>query len=92
MSGATGRPAGQTARAADALNLYDECLTLVSSALLNAPVLSELRFNEYGQVILVLCHQVDRDDLTRWSEKASFFIRGLDDLVIPALAEALAGM
>ena len=53
MSGATGRPAGRTVRAADALNLYDEYLTLVSSALLNAPVLSELRFNEYEQVILV---------------------------------------
>ena len=75
-----------------ALTLYDEYVTLVSSVLLNAPVLSELRFNEYEQVILVPCRQVDRDDLMRWSERDRFFIGGLNDLVTAALAEALAGM
>ena len=75
-----------------ALDLYDEYLTLLSSALLNAPVLSELRFNEYQQVIFVPCHQVNRDDLMRWSERDRFFLRGLDDLVVPALSGALAGM
>ena len=75
-----------------ALNLYDEYVTLVSSVLLNAPVLSELRFNEYEQVMLVPCRQVDRDDLMRWSERDRFFIGGLNDLVTAALDYMIAGL
>ena len=75
-----------------ALTLYDEYVTLVSFVLLDAPILSELRFNECEQVILVPCRQVDRNDLVRWSERIRFFIGGLNDLVTAALAEALAGM
>ena len=75
-----------------ALALYDEYVTLVSSVLLNAPILSELRFNECKPVILVPRRQVDRNDLMRWSERIRFFIVGLDDIVTAALTEALAGM
>ena len=75
-----------------AQTLYDEYKTLFSSVLLDAPILSELRFNECEQVILFPCHQVDRNDLVRWTERIRFFIGCLDDLVKAALSEALAGM
>ena len=75
-----------------ALTLYDEYVTLVSSVLLNAPILSELRFNECEQVILDPCRQVDRNDLINWNERIRFFIVGLNDLVTAALTEPLAGM
>ena len=75
-----------------ALTLYDEYATLVSVVLLSEPVLSELRFNEYEQVILVPCRQVDRDDLMRWSERDRFFIGGLNDLVTAALDYMIAGL
>ena len=75
-----------------ALTLYDEYKTLVSSVLLDAPILSELRFNECEQVILFPCHQVNRNDLVRWTERIRFFIVCLNDIVKEALNEALAGM
>ena len=75
-----------------AQTLYDEYKTLVSSVLLDAPILSELRFNECEQVILFPCHQVDRNDLVRWTERIRFFTGCLNDLVKAALSEALAGM
>ena len=75
-----------------ALTLYDEYKTLVSSVLLDAPILSELRFNECEQVILFPCHQVNRNDLVHWTERIRFFMVCLNDIVKAALSEALAGM
>ena len=75
-----------------ALTLYDEHVTLVSTVLLDTPILSELRFNGCEQVILFPCHQVDRNDLVHWHERTWFFIGCLNDLVKAALSEALAGM
>ena len=73
-------------------DLYDAYGRAVSSALINAPVLFNVGFNEFEHVLLVPSHNVNPDDLVYWSERERFFLRGLDDLVIPALSEALATM
>ena len=75
-----------------AVALYDEYVTLVSTVLLSAPILSELRFRECEQVILNPCRQVNRSGLIIWDERVRFFNAGLEDLVTAALTEALAGM
>ena len=72
-------------------DLYDAYARAVSSALINAPVLSNVGFNGHEHVLLVPSH-VNRDDLMLWSEQDKFFFRGLDNLVIPALSETLATM
>lgn len=74
------------------LDLYDAYARAVSSALINAPVLFNVGFNGFEHVLLVPSHNVNPDDLMCWSERDRFFLRGLDDLVIPALSEALATM
>ena len=55
-----------------AQELYDDYATLVSSAVLSAPVLSELKFNEYEQVLFVPCSSVNRDGLMHRSERSRF--------------------
>ena len=78
-----------------AWDLYDAYLCAVSSALINAPVLFNVRFKGFEQfehVLIVPTHTVDPDDLERWSERDIFFLSGLDGLVIPALSKALATM
>ena len=45
-----------------------------------------------GADIHVRRHNATPDDLVYWNERDRFFLRGLDDLVIPALSEALATM
>ena len=74
------------------LDLHDAYARAVSSALINAPVLFNVGFNGFEHVLLVPSHNVNPDDLMCWSERNRFFLRGLDDLVIPALSEALATM
>ena len=74
-------------KAVDLLDAYERA---VSSALINAPVLFNVGFNGFEHVLLVPSHNVNPDDLVYWSERERFFLRGLDDLVIPALTEALA--
>jgi hypothetical protein len=74
------------------LDLYDAYARAVSSALINAPVLNNVEFAGFEHVLLVPSHNVNPDDLVYWSERDRFFLRGLDDLVIPALSEALATM
>ena len=76
-------------KAVDLLDAYERA---VSSALINAPVLFNVGFNEYEQVLLVPSHNVNADDLVNWNERDRFFFRSLEDLVIPALSEALATM
>ena len=76
-------------KAVDLLDAYEHA---VSSALINAPVLFNVGFNEYEQVLLVPSHNVNADDLVNWNERDRFFFRSLEDLVIPALSEALATM
>ena len=78
-----------------AWDLYDAYLCAVSSALINAPVLFNVRFKgseQFEHVLIVPTHTVDPDDLERWSERDIFFLSGLDGLVIPALSKALATM
>ena len=74
------------------LDLYDAYERAVSSALINAPVLFNVGFNGFEHVLLVPRWKVSPDDLVYWNERDRFFLRGLDDLVIPALSEALATM
>ena len=76
-------------KAVDLLDAYERA---VSSALINAPVLFNVGFNEYEQVLLVPSHNVNADDLVNWNERDNFFFGSLEDLVIPALSEALATM
>ena len=74
-----------------AVDLYDAYARAVSSALNNAPVLFNVGFNGFEHVLLVPSI-MSPDDLVHWNERDRFFLRGLDDLVIPALSEALATM
>ena len=74
-----------------AVDLYDAYARAVSSALINAPVLFNVGFNGHEHVLHVPSH-VNRDDLMLWREQDRFFLSGLDNLVIPALSEALATM
>ena len=74
------------------LDLHDAYERAMFSALINAPVLFNVGFNEYEQVLLVPSHNVNADDLVNWNERDRFFFRSLEDLVIPALSEALATM
>ena len=74
------------------LDLYDAYERAVSSALITAPVLFNVEFNGFKHVLLFVWYNVNRDDLMYWTERDRFFLRGLDDLVIPALSEALATM
>ena len=74
------------------LDLYDAYERAVSSAMINAPVLFNVEFNGFEHVLLVPSHKVSPDDLVYWNERDRFFFRGLKDLVIPALSEALATM
>ena len=74
------------------LELYDAYEHAVSSALMRAPVLFHVGFNDFKHVLLVPSHNVNPDDLMYWNERDRFFFRGLKDLVIPALSEALATM
>ena len=74
------------------LDLYDAYARAVSSALINAPVLCNVGFNGFEHVLLVPSLNVNADDLEYWNERDRFFLRGLEDLVIPALSEALATM
>ena len=76
-------------KAVDLLDAYERA---VSSALINAPVLFNVGFNGFEHVLLVPSHNVNPDDLVYWNERDRFFLRGLDNLVIPALSEALATM
>ena len=74
------------------LELYDAYTHAVSNALFDAPVLFNVGFNGFEHVLLVPSHNVNPDDLIGWREQDKFFSSGLDDLVIPALSEALATM
>ena len=74
------------------MNLYDAYESAVSSALIDAPVLFNVGFNGFEHVLLVPSHNVNPDDLVNWNDRDRFFLRGLDDLVIPALSEALSTM
>ena len=74
------------------LDLHDAYERAMFSALINAPVLFNVGFNEFKHVLLVPSHNLNPDDLMYWHERDRFFLRGLDDLVIPALSEALATM
>ena len=76
-------------KAVDLLDAYERA---VSSALINAPVLFNVGFNGFEHVLLVPSHNVNADDLVNWNDRDRFFLRGLGDLVIPALSEALATM
>ena len=71
--------------------LYDIYVNLVSSAVLSAPALSELKFNEYEQVLFVPCSSVNRDDLMHSSARNKF-LRALEGIVMPALSEAWASV
>ena len=73
-------------------DLYDAYGRAVSSALINAPVLFNVGFNEFKHVLLVPSQNVNAHDLVNWNERDRFFFRSLEDLVIPALSEALATM
>ena len=74
------------------LDLYEAYERAMSSALINAPVLLNVRFNGFKHVLLVPSQVVTTDDLVYWSERERFFLTGLDGHVIPALSEALATM
>ena len=76
-------------KAVDLLDAYEHA---VSDALINAPVLFNVGFNGFEHVLLVPSHNVNADDLVNWNDRDRFFLRGLEDLVIPALSEALATM
>ena len=73
-------------------NLWDEYLCNVTAAVLRAPLLSEVGFDEYEHVVLFSCQEIRRGDLVRWIAREAFFIRGIDDLVIHALCAALSEM
>ena len=73
------------------MDLYDAYTEAVSITLNNAPVLNDLRYADFGNVLLFASENVLRDDLTSWSERDRFFSM-LDDLVIPALTMALAAV
>ena len=79
-----------------AWDLYGDYAYAVSNALIDAPVLFNLKckgFEQCEHVLIAPTHAVPHpDDLMPWSERDRFFISGLDDLVIPALSEALATM
>ena len=72
-----------------ALDLYDAYASAVSSALIHAPELFSVGFKEF---LIAPTHAWHPDDLMHWSERDTFFLSGLDGLVIPALSEALATM
>ena len=75
-------------------DLYDAYGRAVSSALINAPVLFNVGFNEFEHVLLVPSrfHIDDRSDLETDVGRDRFFRLGLEYLVISALSEALATM
>ena len=75
-----------------AQELYDEYIAIASRALLDAPILSELRFCAYEQVLFLPCREVSRNDLSFWGRRRIFFVEEVEELIIPALAEALARM
>ena len=74
------------------LELYDIYARAVSTALINAPDLINVGYNGLEQVLLVPSRDVNPDELVSWIERERFFTEGLDDIVIPALSEALATM
>ena len=74
------------------LELYAEYEHAVSNALFAAPVLFNVGFNGFEHVLFVPSHNMIPDDPIGWREQDRFFSSGLNDLVIPALSEALATM
>ena len=49
--------------------LYDEYLASLSSALIRAPELLGIQWDEYSQVLVLPGHEVSREDLLEWRER-----------------------
>ena len=71
-----------------AQNLYDQYLSLATSIMFRAPIISEVQFDGHEQVILIPCHGISRGNLVQWSRREMFFDGAIDKLVIPALRAA----
>ena len=71
-----------------AQNLYDQYLSLVTSVMIRAPMISEVQFDRYEQVILIPCHGISRRNMVQRSLREIFFAGAIGRLVIPALRAA----
>ena len=74
-----------------AQNLYDQYLSLVTSIMIRAPMLSEVWVDRYEHAILIPCHGVARESLLLWCRREMFF-RAIGNLVVPALRTVRAIM
>ena len=75
-----------------AVSLYQSYLDSASSVLGSLPILSELKFGGYDNVVMLPCHQIEEDDMVMPRKRDEFFLSGIEGLVIAGLSSALLTM